>query len=148
MLLPMSNKCQYCGAPAGKSHICPYAPGGKYYKAPAQKKPAQKTVEVTETTVGTFVAETAPIPEEVFSSPAPAIKKPRAAKASELQAKADGVKPKATRPRSRAGLRAATLWLTPDELKRLQRAAVEHEVGQGQILAEGLALMLEGKYRV
>lgn len=136
----MSTRCQYCGAPDGKSHTCAYGPGGKHYKAPAQKKPAPPPT----------VKEIAAIPcapislalEREIEMP-----KKRAAKASELQAKADGVKLKAPRPQSRAGKRAATVWLTPGEMKRLQHAALDHGVPQERILAEGLAAMLNGKYK-
>lgn len=140
----MSNRCPYCGAAGGKSHEpCPHAPGGKFYKAPAQKKPLPKTVEIVEAPIGTVIHETAPVPDEVFSKP-----RERQAKVAELQTKAEGVKARTPRPLSRAGKKAATIWLTPDEMKRLQRAALDHEVPQERILAEGLAVMLGGKYKI
>lgn len=138
----MSTKCPHCGAPAGKSHICPYAPGGKRHKAPAVKRPSPP-----------------PTPEDIAAIPlAPIsitlerelglIPPGKRAGASELQAKADRVKAKTARPQSRAGKKAATVWLEPDEMKRLQRAALDHEVPQERILAEGLAVMLGGKYKI
>jgi len=158
----MSNRCPHCGAAGGKSHEpCPYAPGGKKYKAPAVKGPAPRADEI-KAVAAAALAHGKPSPpptaEEIAAIPhAPisltlerevAMPKRRAAKASELQAKVEGVKAKTPRPLSRAGKKAATIWLTPDEMKRLQRAALDHEVPQERILAEGLAVMLDGKYKI
>lgn len=152
------SKCPHCGAEGGKFHEpCPYAPGGKYYKAPGQRKPLPKKTEVVETPAGTFIHETAPIPEEVFDSSSRREKmlglsdgpteEARKRKTKELQSRADSAKTKAARPRSRAGKKAATLWLEPDRMKQLQIAAIEHGVSQEQILDDGLTEMLDGRYR-
>lgn len=152
----MSNKCPHCGAIAGKSHDpCPFAPGGKKYKAPAQKRPLpasrvfvdgvladSKTVEIVDAPIDAVIHEAAP---RERPRPTP---EGRKAKAATLQAMAEGVKVKAPRSQSRAGKKAATIWLMPEEMKRLQRASLNYEVPQERILAEGLALMLGDKYKV
>lgn len=138
----MSNKCPYCGAPAGKSHICPYAPGGKYYKAPAQKKPEPKAAEIKVPTVGSVIAEIcAPAfaPKKKSSDPAVA------AVADEIAKKKAA---KAERQATREGKKPAMAWLDPETAKTLKMAAAKHGVTQEAIVAEGIAHMLEGKYKV
>jgi hypothetical protein len=115
-------------------------------------KPLPKAVEIVETPIGTVIHETAPVPDEVIDRLVRERPRPspegRKAKAATLQAMAEGVKVKAPRSQSRAGKKAATIWLMPEEMKRLQRASLNYEVPQERILAEGLALMLGDKYKV
>jgi hypothetical protein len=173
----MSNRCPHCGAEAGKSHDpCPYAPGGKKYKAPARQRPPSSPREIA-SVASAALEEMAPISRkplttaevkavaakaleqtpkkspsnmlrdvDVFikKTPDPAERK---SKVAELQTKAESVKAKAGRPQSRAGKKAATVWLSPDEMKRLQQASLDHGVPQERILAEGLGAMLAGKYK-
>lgn len=164
----MSNKCPYCGAPAGRSHEpCPYGPGGKFSKTVEKvktisakgltqaqrpegrhesaqpvklgvddedepKKPASSMLR----DVGVFIKKKTSVPGE------------RKSKVAELQTKAESVKTKAGRPQSRAGKKAATVWLTPDEMKRLQQASLDHGVPQERIMAEAIAEILAGKYKL
>jgi hypothetical protein len=55
---------------------------------------------------------------------------------------------KAAKQANREGKKPAMAWLDADTAKALKIAAAKHEVTQETIVAEGIAVMLEGKYKV
>ena len=150
----MSNKCPHCGAEAGKFHVCPYAPGGKYYKAPAQKKPLPKTVEVVEEAASKPALAREPQPNWSWQQDAkpegPTSRKrrtdPVVQDAAEQAAQKKAAK--VARQANREGKKPAMAWLDDETATALKIAAAKHKTTQEAIVAEGIAVMLGGKYKI